>query len=1442
MNTKQFQTPAAIQTYLTTSPPSVNITFTTSDGGEHVWNGSSVKWYATGLQLASIAQGSSNAAMVAVGQANSVAIQNALNLIEQTSALTGISGGTLKINSIGAPIYLSAPNNAANLVQWSQSGNTAPVCFFIPSNITIEADKDQVFLKAWSTKGYSWNTLGAQPCFATNTKSTASGYIISAASSFLRYDPAVTGATSGLIFSIASNQISWTSGIYNTVSVLATVTPPTWTAGILYIYFNGTTTLQSTTSFITATTSSNKPLAKYDGTTLFVYANTSNSVIGNSGEPTVVGFVLASSIASAVANGNFTVGDGFQIIGESNNSGYNEQEWIIDSIDTTTNTITAITTNPVGAFGGIGTNSIPMLIPANQNINIIGGIWNFNAGGMGDYTATGMINAMGFVINQCNKILFDSNSFIDGVMNTVYLCNIRNGQIRNHLNRNVAGGPQLMAPFYNITIDGIDCVCIDDPISTVNDIGANIQYIGLQLTNASTTSLVRDRYGLTIKNALLNSSRSISLYGGLGTIYGTSLENVTVRNSITTAAGNGQTWTAGVLYLDYSIVMAPNGNVYVNYGTALSTNVNNVTNAGLSTTPPTGNTITLTGSLVNGTRYTITNLGTLTGSALTTAWNAAGATGTPVLYQTFVATGNGASITGGVVASAFVDGSITWTYATTPQAHTHVGISIRNITFITTNGLNSGSQAAIIDNSGSAHIDKLLIDGVSVSNSSSFGGYLLQNATGSTIDTLHIKGVQFSKYFYGSLVYNLPTNVPNYVNNNFTGTITGTNTLTASAAQTIPAGTPIVGLGIPNNVYVYPAVVNSTAITLSSSATSSVAVVLTNQTINSSYNFITLPNTSVNAGSFVNGTTYYITNLGSLTGGALTTAWNNAGVVGTPIYGMAFIATGNGASITGGTASISTVSTVGVNGVNMPANTQAGYIGEIIIEDANIIFDLTAIASSTVSMVTYNTQQSGSLLVKNSTITTAGTLTSTPILAYSVNGGSVTFDINDCYIGANISGTGSGMSSFNITGGVVQGPLTASTNRNVITRLKGVSTDPNYPVSANGWIIQYTENLELVDCNVKCDTSGGGTSSYPAVILQGAGGANTAKSIKIKGGSYTSLDDIVVTGFVGATGGNTIRFFSLTGIVVGATITGSNISGSGTVTAINTLTKTITYSGSALSSSANGVNYTFIYTGYYLSLLYNYGGCVCENLIVQDAFIDYGTILRSNATVNQITVKNTTFGPHATYALNLQNANNYNISFSDCYSEGAFTNGSVVNTGSSTSSSTIRLNVNSCNFSTSPLGSGGTSVNIIANVVQWLGSGSYGPWGTTPNYKQIPYAASSTVAATALVAGNTYVVQTVGTTSTWPTNQIVNAGSFVTGVVYTISNLGSLTGGALTTAWDAIGYSGTPVVGGTFTASGNGSSVTGGVVTVNIALVAGSVFTASGVGTGTGTALQLLSS
>ena len=444
---------------------------------------------------------------------------------------------------------------------------------------------------------------------------------------------------------------------------------------------------------------------------------------------------------------------------------------------------------------------------------------------------------------------------------------------------------------------------------------------------------------------------------------------------------------------------------------------------------------------------------------------------------------------------------------------------------------------------------------------------------------------------------------------------------------------------------------------------------------------------------------------------------------------MAFIATANGASITGGTVSISTVATVGVNGVAMPANTPAAYINETIVEDVSVIFDLTAIASSTVALILYNLQYSGSLLIKTSTITTTGTLTSTPLIAYSVNGGAVTLDINDSYIGANIGGIGSGISTFNISGGVLQGPMIAASNRNVITRLKGVSSDPNHPIGANGWIIQNAENLELIDCNVKADTSGGGTSSYPAVVIQGLYGANTAKSVKIKGGTYTSIDDIIVTAVLGATGGNTIRLSSLSEIVVGATITGSNISGGGTVTAINVLTKTITYSGTALSSSANGVNYTFTYGGYYLSLLYNYGPCICENLIVQDAFIDYGTILRSAATINQITVNKVTFGPHATYALNLQNANSYNISFSDCYSEGAFTSGAVINTSQAGAS--------------------------------------------------------------------------------------VNAGSFVVGQSYIINNLGSLTGGALTTAWNAAGATGTPAVGQVFTATTNGSSINNGVVNGN---------------------------
>jgi hypothetical protein len=55
----------------------------------------------------------------------------------------------------------------------------------------------------------------------------------------------------------------------------------------------------------------------------------------------------------------------------------------------------------------------------------------------------------------------------------------------------------------------------------------------------------------------------------------------------------------------------------------------------------------------------------------------------------------------------------------------------------------------------------------------------------------------------------------------------------------------------------------------------------------------------------------------------------------------------------------------------------------------------------------------------------------------------------------------------------------------------------------------------------------------------------------------------------------------------------------------------------------------------------------------------------------------------------------------------------------------------------------------------------------------------------------------------------VTAGNFVATTIYKILDLGT----ASDSDWQGVGFSGTPKVGDTFTANGNGSAVTGGVVT-----------------------------
>ncbi len=840
----------------------------------------------------------------------------------------------------------------------------------------------------------------------------------------------ITGYTGSTLTATISGNWTTTPNSTSTYIINHVITAgnSVWSSGITYYYYNGTATLGTTTSFQTATASigggnSCYPIARYDGKTLYVYGSTVNGNNGNSGMPIIVGFKL-----SGVAR--LSVGDAFQIIGETNNNGYNEFEWIVDTLDSTTNTITAVYTANF-ALGTFGNSSTTYVLPANHDINVIGGTWNCNAEGMSDYASSGSMNAMCFVINQANKTVFDSNTFVDGVMNTIYTCNTRNFTIKNHFDRNVAGGPQLSAPFINTLIDGFESNSIDDGISSVEGVGPNTQYAALTLTNQASVAIPRDRYNLTIKNGIFNGPQPMSIYGGYGTIHNTVIENVFIRNRISTNGTSPQNWKASSVYPQFSQLLA-GGYLYVNLGSS----------------------------------------GT-SGSTVPSSW------------------------TTGTVS----DGTVTWTYMNTPATYSHKGFSIKNVTFLTTNGIAADgvTPQQIIANGGGSSIDDLVIDGITVANTSEYGGYILNNNTGSNIDKLNIKNLTFkTPGFYGIGIINLPG--------------------------------------------------------------------------------------------------------------------NNSG-------------------------------TIGVNGVTMPAMTTAGTIVHTVIENSAITFDLSTLHSKSINsfLVEYYGQTGGTLAINNCILKTMGTTDYTyyPFLAYSNTGGSVRFETNNCYLGAYIKPIGSGMSTFIINSGINQGPLYGGTNANVPMVFNGVTSDPNYPVGQNGWINQMAEHLVLNDCNVQCDTTG--AQGYPCVVQQAS---VTCKSLKIKGGSYTSF-------------------------------TGS--------------------------------------TNNYLSVLYNLSSTL-EQLVFENCYMNYGTLLRSGGSINQISCKGVSFGSSSTYALNLQNANNYNITFMDCFAEGAFTGGSVINSGSSTSSTTLKINVIGCNFSSSVLGSGGTSVIETVNTMGWWGTGTLGSWGTTPTY------------------------------------------------------------------------------------------------------------------------------
>ncbi len=145
--------------------------------------------------------------LITVAQANSAAIQSALNI------LGAQSGGTLNLVSPNnAPVYLAG----TQLITWSTVGNISPVCFTIPSGVTINADRNQQFLKAW-TPGTSSSSINSQPVFGTNSQSTTAALTISNVSSFNRFGNGGIGGNNGITFSldsITSNQVDWTTGTF----------------------------------------------------------------------------------------------------------------------------------------------------------------------------------------------------------------------------------------------------------------------------------------------------------------------------------------------------------------------------------------------------------------------------------------------------------------------------------------------------------------------------------------------------------------------------------------------------------------------------------------------------------------------------------------------------------------------------------------------------------------------------------------------------------------------------------------------------------------------------------------------------------------------------------------------------------------------------------------------------------------------------------------------------------------------------------------------------------------------------------------------------------------------------------------------------------------------------------------------------------------------------
>ena len=485
----------------------------------------------------------------ATALANSTAIQAAIDSLP--------FGGTVKLTSPNnAPVFLAG----TQVVTWGDTSQanvgtrSSPVCFTVSSNITIEAEPTQIFYKCWTTGDYI--SVTSQPVFMANKKAlTSSGATITASNYFQKYGAGIAGGNNGITFSNTGATVNWTSGTFTTTAGTArsiTAGSATWSSGFLYVYFDDTTTLKTTTSFITATTGTNYyPVAFYDGSSITVFGNTPNSQVGNFGVPRVVGFVL-SSIAGFAKN------DAFQIIGELSGEMYNSQKWVVEFIDTASNTIIAYTSHPVGT---IVIDANTLVYPANQNVNVVGGIWDTGAKIKNDFTGAGAMNSMGFVFNKVNNLRVTNTSLRNGGMNSIYYCNIRGMQVLNHEIKDYAGGPQGIAPFYDVAFDNIKAISVDDSICTVGDMGYDPLYANLSLWQNSTIQVPRPRIGYSIKNMTAMGRGAIALYGSYsGEFKNIVVDNVDVRQ-FNFSGGVKYIWVASQSYGAYCIVTS-NGKRY----------------------------------------------------------------------------------------------------------------------------------------------------------------------------------------------------------------------------------------------------------------------------------------------------------------------------------------------------------------------------------------------------------------------------------------------------------------------------------------------------------------------------------------------------------------------------------------------------------------------------------------------------------------------------------------------------------------------------------------------------------------------------------------------------------------------------------------------------------------------------------------------------------------